>query len=75
MEFLTRSMTLALNRIYDLLKQELTPETMESLKMEQIKWIERKEAEAENERQKYAGKTHEWVAYYILLRINQRTML
>ncbi|MED4056031.1 hypothetical protein P4654_18115 [Niallia taxi] len=43
--------------------------------MEQIKWIERKEAEAENERQKYAGKTHEWVAYYILLRINQRTML
>ncbi|MDK8641554.1 lysozyme inhibitor LprI family protein [Niallia taxi] len=56
---------IALNRIYDLLKQELTPETMESLKMEQIKWIERKEAEAENERQKYAGKTHEWVAYYI----------
>ena len=56
---------IVLNRIYDLLKKELTPETMERLKTEQIKWIEQKEAEAEKERQKYAGKTHEWVAYFI----------
>lgn len=56
---------IVLNRIYDLLKKELTPETMERLKTEQIKWIEQKEVEAEKEIQKYAGKTHEWVAYYI----------
>ncbi|CAM5612462.1 hypothetical protein SAFG77S_09712 [Streptomyces afghaniensis] len=56
---------IALNRIYDLLKKELSPKTMESLQMEEIKWIEQKEAEADKERQKYAGKTHEWVAYYI----------
>lgn len=56
---------IVLNSIYDLLKKELTPETMERLKTEQIKWIEQKEAEAEKERQKYAVKTHEWVAYFI----------
>ncbi|HWJ79467.1 MAG TPA: lysozyme inhibitor LprI family protein [Niallia sp.] len=56
---------IALNRIYDLLKKELPSETMERLKTAQIKWIEQKEAKTEKEREKYAGKTHEWVAFYI----------
>ncbi|MEK4670192.1 lysozyme inhibitor LprI family protein [Niallia sp. FSL R7-0271] len=56
---------IALNKIYDLLKKELLPETMKNLKTEQNKWIEQKEAKAEKERKKYAGKTHEWVADFI----------
>lgn len=57
----------ALNEIYALLKQELSPETMQDLKTEQIKWIEQKEAKAEEERLKYEGGTFENVAWFISL--------
>lgn len=57
----------ALNEIYALLKQELSPETMMELKTEQIKWIEQKEEKAEKERLKYDGGTFENVAWYISL--------
>jgi uncharacterized protein YecT (DUF1311 family) len=57
----------ALNEIYDLLKTELSPETMKDLKAEQINWIEQKEDKANEERQKYEGGTHENVAYYTSL--------
>eukprot|EP00130_Batrachochytrium_dendrobatidis_P008275 XP_006683150.1 hypothetical protein BATDEDRAFT_28709 [Batrachochytrium dendrobatidis JAM81] len=56
-----------LNEIYALLKKELSPETMEDLKTEQIKWIEQKEETANEERLKYNGGTFENVAYYISL--------
>ncbi|CAN7525323.1 lysozyme inhibitor LprI family protein [Rossellomorea sp. LjRoot5] len=57
----------ALNEIYDLLKKELSPEVMAELKVEQVKWIEEKEAKAEKERLKYEGGTFENVAWYISL--------
>ncbi|MEK4250562.1 lysozyme inhibitor LprI family protein [Paenibacillus sp. FSL W7-1287] len=55
----------ALNEIYALLKEKLSPETMDTLKTEQIKWIEQKEDTANEERKKYEGGTFENVAYYI----------
>lgn len=55
----------ALNEIYALLKEELSPETMNELKTEQMKWIEQKEDTADEERKKYEGGTFEYVAYYI----------
>jgi len=55
----------ALNEIYALLKEMLSPETMDTLKTEQIKWIEQKEDTANEERKKYEGGTFENVAYYI----------
>ncbi|WRP07466.1 lysozyme inhibitor LprI family protein [Rossellomorea aquimaris] len=57
----------ALNEIYSLLKKELSPEVMEELKAEQLKWIGQKEAKAEKERLKYEGGTFENVAWYISL--------
>lgn len=57
----------ALNEIYALLKKELSPETMKDLKTKQIKWIEKKEAEADKEESKYEGGTFEFVARYISL--------
>lgn len=53
----------ALNEIYDLLKENLSPETMQNLQNEQIKWIEEKEATANKEAEKYKGGTFEFVAY------------
>ena len=55
----------ALNEIFATLKKELSPAMMKDLKTAQIKWIDQKEKIANEERQKYIGKTHEWVAYYI----------
>jgi uncharacterized protein YecT (DUF1311 family) len=57
----------ALNEIYALLKKELSPEVMEELKSEQVKWIKEKEEKAEKERLKYEGGTFENVAWYISL--------
>ncbi|UTE78558.1 lysozyme inhibitor LprI family protein [Rossellomorea sp. KS-H15a] len=57
----------ALNEIYSLLKEKLSPEVMAELKSEQVKWIEEKEAKAEKERLKYEGGTFENVAWYISL--------
>ncbi|WP_406687771.1 lysozyme inhibitor LprI family protein [Rossellomorea vietnamensis] len=57
----------ALNEIYSLLKEKLSPEVMAELKTEQVKWIEEKEAKAEKERLKYEGGTFENVAWYISL--------
>ncbi|TMU87185.1 DUF1311 domain-containing protein [Bacillus sp. BHET2] len=57
----------ALNEIYALLKQELSPDVMEELKTQQVKWIEQKEGKAEKERLKYEGGTFENVAWYISL--------
>ena len=57
----------ALNEIYALLKNELSPEVMEELKTEQVKWIKQKEEKAEKERLKYEGGTFENVAWYISL--------
>lgn len=53
----------ALNEIYALLKKQLSPETMQNLQSEQIKWIEKKEATATNEAEKYKGGSFEFVAY------------
>ncbi|MDC4239740.1 lysozyme inhibitor LprI family protein [Clostridium tertium] len=53
----------ALNEIYALLKEQLSPETMQNLQSEQIKWIEKKEATATNEAEKYKGGSFEFVAY------------
>lgn len=53
----------ALNEIYALLKENLSPETMQNLQNEQIKWIEEKEATANQEAEKYKGGTFEFVAY------------
>lgn len=53
----------ALNEIYALLKENLSPETMQNLQNEQIKWIEEKEATANKEAEKYKGGTFEFVAY------------
>lgn len=52
-----------LNEIYALLKEQLSPETMQNLQNEQIKWIEKKEATATNEAEKYKGGSFEFVAY------------
>ncbi|WP_010676373.1 lysozyme inhibitor LprI family protein [Bacillus timonensis] len=57
----------ALNEIYALLKKELSSDTMQDLKTEQIKWIEQKEEKANEERLKYEGGTFENVAFYISL--------
>ncbi|WP_456274722.1 lysozyme inhibitor LprI family protein [Bacillus sp. AK031] len=57
----------ALNDIYALLQKELSPEAAKELKTAQIKWIEQKEAKANEERLKYEGGTFENVAYYISL--------
>lgn len=57
----------ALNEIYALLREELSEETMENLKTIQLQWIEEKERKAEEEREKYAGGTFEYVAFYISL--------
>ena len=56
-----------LNEIYALLKENLSPEIMNELKTEQMKWIEQKEKTAEEERLKYNGGTFENVALYISL--------
>lgn len=56
-----------LNEIYALLKENLSPERMNELKAEQMKWIEQKEKTAEEERLKYNGGTFENVALYISL--------
>ena len=53
----------ALNEIYALLKEQLSSETMQNLQSEQIKWIEKKEATATNEAEKYKGGSFEFVAY------------
>ena len=53
----------ALNEIYALLKEQLSPETMQNLQSEQIKWIEKKESTATNEAEKYKGGSFEFVAY------------
>ena len=42
-----------LNNIYSLLQQELSPEIMDSLEQEEIKWIEEKEKAAKEESLKY----------------------
>ncbi len=57
----------ALNEIYGLLQNELSPDTMKELKSEQIEWIEQKEKMANEERLTYEGGTFENVAYYISL--------
>lgn len=57
----------ALNEIYALLKEKLSPEIMKNLKTKQIKWIEQKEAEASKEETKYKGGTFQFVARYISL--------
>lgn len=57
----------ALNEIYALLKEKLSPETMKNLQTEQIKWIKQKEDIAEKERLKYNGGTFENVAYHASL--------
>ncbi|MEK4907037.1 lysozyme inhibitor LprI family protein [Niallia sp. FSL M8-0099] len=57
----------ALNEIYSILKAELSPEVMNNLKTDQVKWIEQKEAAAKEERSKYSGGTFENVANYISL--------
>ncbi|WP_294189579.1 lysozyme inhibitor LprI family protein [uncultured Clostridium sp.] len=51
-----------LNNIYSLLQQELSPEIMDSLEQEEIKWIEEKEKAAKEESLKYKGGTFEFVA-------------
>ncbi|WP_156855180.1 lysozyme inhibitor LprI family protein [Oceanobacillus sp. AG] len=56
-----------LNEIYALLKKELSPETMEDLKAEQIQWIDQKEDKANKERLEYEGGTFENVALYMSL--------
>ncbi|MPM20622.1 hypothetical protein SDC9_67057 [bioreactor metagenome] len=53
----------ALNEIYDLLKNDLSPETMSDLQTQQIKWIQEKEAAANKESEQYKGGTFEFVAY------------
>jgi uncharacterized protein YecT (DUF1311 family) len=57
----------ALNEIYALLQQELSPEIMKELKPKQIEWIEQKEELAHEARQQYIGTTFENVAYFISL--------
>ncbi|NBI08329.1 lysozyme inhibitor LprI family protein [Senegalia massiliensis] len=56
-----------LNDIYALLKQELSPEVMENLKAEQLKWIKEKEEKANKEMKKYEGGTFELVSNYVSL--------
>ncbi len=56
-----------LNNIYSLLQQELSPEIMDSLEQEEIKWIEEKEKAAKEESLKYKGGTFEFVADKISL--------
>lgn len=53
----------ALNEIYDLLRNDLSPETMSDLQTQQIKWIQEKEADANKESEQYKGGTFEFVAY------------
>ncbi len=53
----------ALNEIYDLLKNDLSPEMMSDLQTQQIKWIQEKEAAANKESEQYKGGTFEFVAY------------
>lgn len=53
----------ALNEIYDLLRSDLSPETMSDLQTQQIKWIHEKEAAANKESEQYKGGTFEFVAY------------
>lgn len=53
----------ALNEIYTLLKNQLSPETMKSLQAEQLKWIKEKETAAKNSASEYNGGTFELVAY------------
>lgn len=53
----------ALNEIYDLLRNDLSPETMSDLQTQQIKWIQEKEAAANKESEQYKGGTFEFVAY------------
>lgn len=57
----------ALNEIYTLLKEQLPSETMKNLQTEQIKWIEKKEAAANEEASQYKGGTFEFVAYKLSL--------
>lgn len=52
-----------LNEIYDLLRNDLSPETMSDLQTQQIKWIQEKEAAANKESEQYKGGTFEFVAY------------
>ena len=56
-----------LNDIYALLQKELSPEVMDSLEQEEIKWIEEKEKVAKEESLKYKGGTFEFVADKISL--------
>lgn len=56
-----------LNNIYSLLHQELSPEIMDSLEQEEIKWIEEKEKAAKEESLKYKGGTFKFVADKISL--------
>ncbi|MCM3363689.1 lysozyme inhibitor LprI family protein [Niallia sp. MER TA 168] len=57
----------ALNAIYATLKKDLSTETIQDLQTKQLKWIDQKEAKAEEERLKYNGGTFENVALYISL--------
>lgn len=52
-----------LNEIYVLLKEQLSPETMQNLQNEQIKWIEEKESAANKAADQYKGKTLEFVEF------------
>ncbi len=57
----------ALNEIYALLKEELSPTTMEALKAEQLAWIEQKEEAAREAELEFEGGTLQFVAGYISL--------
>ncbi|AKL96927.1 hypothetical protein CACET_c34840 [Clostridium aceticum] len=57
----------ALNEIYAILKEELSPETMKNLQTEQIKWIKQKEDDADKAAAEFQGGTFEFVAYNVVL--------
>ena len=56
-----------LNEIYQLLKNELSKDTMEDLKAKQIEWIKEKEKKADVAKDEFKGGTFETVAMYISL--------
>ncbi|MBC8061081.1 MAG: DUF1311 domain-containing protein [Clostridiaceae bacterium] len=53
----------ALNEIYNLLKEQLSQNTMKNLQTEQVKWIAQKEDTANKEASEFKGGTFEYVAY------------
>lgn len=57
----------ALNEIYNLLKENLSADVMEDLKIKQIEWINQKETTAREEEAKYKGGTLEFVSGYVSL--------